>query len=72
MKIKASCSNGANWKQVNVKSRIPEELDKLTAALYADNGSEWDAGAFLKSFEKIDKKKINQKSEAKLLPDLYK
>ena len=29
MKIKASCSNGANWKQVNVKSRIPEELDKL-------------------------------------------
>ena len=29
MKIKASCSNGANWKQVNVKSRIPKELDKL-------------------------------------------
>lgn len=29
MKIKASCSNGANWKQVNVKSRIPEELMKL-------------------------------------------
>ena len=29
MKIKASCSNGANWKQVDVKSRIPKELDKL-------------------------------------------
>ena len=29
MKIKASCSNGANWKQVNVKSRIPKELSKL-------------------------------------------
>lgn len=29
MKIKASCSNGANWKQVNVKSRIPKELMKL-------------------------------------------
>ena len=29
MKIKASCSNGANWKQVNVKSRIPKDLDKL-------------------------------------------
>lgn len=29
MKIKASCSNGANWKQVSVKSRIPKELDKL-------------------------------------------
>ncbi len=29
MKIKANCSNGANWKQVNVKSRIPAELDKL-------------------------------------------
>ncbi len=29
MKIKASYSNGANWKQVNVKSRIPKELDKL-------------------------------------------
>lgn len=29
MKIKASCSNGANWKQVNVKSRIPKELEKL-------------------------------------------
>ena len=29
MKIKASCSNSVNWKQVNVKSRIPQELDKL-------------------------------------------
>ena len=29
MKIKASCSNGANWKHVDVKSRIPKELDKL-------------------------------------------
>ena len=29
MKIKASCSNVANWKQVNVKSRIPKELEKL-------------------------------------------
>ena len=29
MKFKASCSNGANWKQVDVKSRIPKELDKL-------------------------------------------
>lgn len=29
MKIKASSSNGANWKPVNVKSRIPAELDKL-------------------------------------------
>ncbi|MCD8318042.1 MAG: alpha-glucan family phosphorylase, partial [Paraprevotella sp.] len=29
MKIKASYSNGAKWKQVNVKSRIPKELDKL-------------------------------------------
>ena len=29
MKIKASCSNGAHWKQVDVKSRIPKELDKL-------------------------------------------
>ena len=29
MKIKASNSNGATWKQVSVKSRIPKELDKL-------------------------------------------
>ena len=29
MKIKASCANDASWKQVNVKSRIPQELDKL-------------------------------------------
>ncbi len=29
MKIKASCSNEANWKPVEVKSRIPKELDKL-------------------------------------------
>ena len=29
MKIKASNSNGISWKEVNVKSRIPEELSKL-------------------------------------------
>ena len=67
---KVSSFNDVN-KLVKDKS-FAEELDKLTAALYADNGSEWDTDAFLKSFEKIDKKKINQKSEAKLLPDLYK
>ena len=29
MKIKASNSNGISWKEVNVKSRIPNELSKL-------------------------------------------
>ena len=30
MKIKASNSNTPNWKEVNVKSRVPEELSKLS------------------------------------------
>ena len=31
MKIKASNSNTPNWKEVNVKSRVPEELSKLSS-----------------------------------------
>lgn len=48
------------------------ELDKLTAELYSDSSSGWNAKAFIASFEKADKKKANKKQEMKLLPDLYK
>lgn len=48
------------------------ELDKLTAELYSDNSSGWDAKAFIAAFEKADKKRANKNQEKKLLPDLYK
>lgn len=64
-----------NFNHVNqlVKDKeFAAELDKLTAELYSDNSSGWDAKAFIAAFEKADKKNADKKKEMKLLPDLYK
>lgn len=48
------------------------ELNKLSEELYSNNGKDWDAAAFIASFEKIYKKKSHKTTEEKILPELYK
>lgn len=58
-------------KQVNTQA-FSCELEKLGEALYSDKDADWDAGQFLKVFEKINAQKIRRKNDDELLPKLYK
>lgn len=62
----------SDLKKLSNDKNFASEIDKLSVLLYAENQNEWDAQTFLKTFEKVDKKKFNHKSESKLLPELYK
>ena len=48
------------------------ELEKLGEALYAKQEAEWNAEAFLKVFEKVNKMKARRMHDDELLPKLYK
>ena len=65
----------SNLKQVarQTKSREFEtEINKLMEELYSNNGHDWNSEAFIKTFEKVYKRKPRGKSDEQPLPKLYK
>ncbi len=53
-------------------SQFDCELEKLSEALYAKDSADWQAGSFIKVFERISKRKAPKKDDNAPLPKLYK